>query len=296
MTNTKREEAKMSTLNTQKVLATTAGVTVAIGSLLTFGQGALAESRVTFGTTWDQPGDSTYAICDQLDAASCSLQDLLDSITVSGPGIDTTNDQTNYNYFTNTASGGSLGSFMFEVAGFAPDNEFGIYQYGNPLKKAALFSGSNDWGDSTTMNFLGDGSIYVSTTGLPGVPGDDFVPPDGNLYTDFGNVFGFYLTNKNGQTFYTDDALNPGEKAQALIYQGDDATTLELPGKQPGTFSDNEFIIAFEDLARNGSTDSDFNDLVVMVESIEPVPEPTTIAGLGLIAGSLAMTRRRKNS
>lgn len=286
----------MSTLNTQKVLATTTGVTVAIGSLFAFGQGALAESRpVTFGTTWDQPGDATYTVCDDLDAASCSLQDLLDSITVGGPGIDTANDQTNYNYFTNTASGGSLGSFMFEVAGFAPNNEFGIYQYGNPLKKATLFSGNNDWGDRTTVDFLFDGSISVSTKGLP----LDYIGPtvDG-FYEDFGNVFGFYLTNKNGQTFYTDDALNPGEKAQALIYQGDDATTLQLPGKAPGTFSDNEFIIAFEDLARNGSSDSDFNDLVVMFESIEPasVPEPTTIAGLGLIAGSLAMIRRRQKS
>ena len=283
----------MSIFNTQKFLTTTAGVTLTLGSLFAFGQGALAESRpIDFGVTADKPTDP---ICDGLGAASCSLQDLFDSITVGGPGINAVDDQTNYNYFTNTASGGSLGSFIFEVAGFADDNEFGIYQYGNPLKKAVLFDGVNDWGDRTTVDFLFDGSISVSTKGLP----LDYIGPTvDRFYTDFGNVFGFYLTNGAGQTFYSDDALNPGDKAQALIYQGDDATTLQLPGKAPGTFSDNEFIIAFEDLARYGVSDSDFNDLVVMFESIEPVAvsEPGAIGGLGLVAGWFAMTRRRKTN
>ena len=270
----------MSVLNTQKFLTTTTGVTLALGSLLAFGQSALAESRpVNFGTN-----------------SETSLQELLDGITVGGPGIDTVNDQTDFNYFTNQASGVSVGSLMFELTGFAENNQFGIYQYGNPLKKAVLFDGVNDSGDSVLVNFLDNDSISVVTQQF--APDASDPTPVFILLEDFGNVFGFYLTNADGKTFYTDDALNPGEKAQALIYQGDDETVLDIPGKQPGTFSDNEFIIAFDDFTRDQGSDSDFNDFVVMFESIEPasIPEPTAIAGLGLIAGSLAMTRRRKSN
>ncbi len=44
------------------------------------------------------------------------------------------------------------------------------------------------------------------------------------------------------------------------------------------------------------NSDQDFNDLVISFESIDPkdVPEPATLAGLGLVAGALAVSRRRK--
>lgn len=281
----------MSILLTHKFLGYTAKSTlalgVALGMGLSFSQGAQAEPRqVSLGATSDAPSNCSYA-------SSCSLQDLLDSITTGGPGIDTANDQTSYSYFTNTATGGSLGSFMFEVAGFAGYNEFGIYKQSNPLKRATLYSGINDWGDRTVVDFLANGSLSVSTKGLaPDYEG----PTVDSTYADFGNAFGFYVTNGNGKTFYSDDLLNPGEKAQALIYQGDNATTLELPGKAPGLFVDSEYIIAFEDGSRKFGADGDFNDLVVMMESIQPVPEPATLAGLGLVGSLLAFSRRRQGS
>jgi len=264
----------MSNLSVKNLLGTTAGIgCLTVASVLSFSSSAVAAS---FGTSWD--------------GEEYSLQNLLDGITKGGPGIDTLNDQTGFDWFTNTASGGSLGSFMFEVAGFAPTNKFGIYN--SSKQKALLYYGVNNPGDRVTIDFLAGGDISVSTKGLP--PGD--VTPTADIYySDFGNLFGFYLEREDGTTFYTQNALNDGGYQQAVVYQGDNRTTLALPGKQGGTFTDNEFIIAFEDLWLGGSTDRDYNDLVVMMESVEPIPEPATVIGLGLVAGSFAILRRRQS-
>lgn len=266
---------------TKKALATTAGIgCFAVGAVLGVAQDANA---VDFGTSWDTscPG-----------YASCSLQDLLDGITLSGPGIDTVNDQTGFDLFTNTATGSSMGSFMFEVAGFAGTNKFGIYNASGD--KALLFEGNNDGGDRVVVDFLAGGDLSISTKGFaPGYTGSTI----DRSYSAFGNLFGFYLERGDGTTFYSQNAKNQDGYQQSVIYQGDNATTLALPGKQPGLFTDNEFIIAFEDLWRGGSSDGDFNDLVVMMESIQPadVPEPATLLGLGVVTAGLAFKSRRKS-
>ncbi len=113
------------------------------------------------------------------------------------------------------------------------------------------------------------------------------------------NEFGYYIQTGQGNIFYTQNSLNQGEKQQAVVYQGNNQTELKLPGRQKGTFTDNEYIIAFEDLALGDiagvSSDWDYNDLVVMVESVKPtsVPEPATLLGITAIGGILGLTRRR---
>ncbi|MDJ1181755.1 PEP-CTERM sorting domain-containing protein [Roseofilum casamattae] len=245
---------------------------------------------ITFGTTWDSP-DKCADVGTVSVPTTCSLQDLFDSQTVSGPGIDA-EDDTGFEWFTNTATGNATGSFMFEVAGFAPHNQFGIYNSaGDQIR---LFDGVNDEGDSTFVTFLAGGKVSRITQQF--APDADDATPVFDTFEDFGNEFGFYLTNKKGETFYTQSAKNDGGYQQAAVYQGDNETVMELPGKAPGTFTDNEFIIAFEDLFRGGNSDSDFNDLVVMMESIEPVddiPEPSMLLGLGILGASFWSMRRR---
>lgn len=267
----------MPALSVNKFFTSAAGVgLMALATVISSGEAAGA---VTFGTSWDGPGKS--------------LQQQLDAITVAGPKIDTVNDQTGFQLFTNTATGSSIASFMFEIAGFASTNKFGIYNQNGD--KALLFDGVNDSGDRAVVDFLGDGTVSVSTKGfLPTYKG----PTIDRDYSNFGNVFGFYLERGDGTTFYTENSRNQGSYQQAVVYQGNNQTQLQLAGKQPGTFTADEYIIAFEDLFRGGRTDHDFNDLVVMVESVEPtsVPEPATLAGLGLVAGALGLKGRRKNS
>ena len=242
---------------------------------------ASAAGAVTFGNSWDGPGKS--------------LQEQLDAITVGGPNINTVTDQKPYELFTNTASGGAVATFMFEIANFAPTNKFGIYNQSGA--KAQLFGGINDVSDQAFVSF-NNGNLSVITAGF--APGNT-----GGLsqtsYTNFGNVFGFYLERGDGVTFYTENARNSDGYQQAVVYQGNNQTKLQISGKSAGTFTDDEFIIAFEDLLRSipGNSDSDFNDLVVMVESIEPikVPEPGTVGALvvlGLYGVSVMSKKQRQ--
>ena len=60
-------------------------------------------------------------------------------------------------------------------------------------------------------------------------------------------------------------------------------------------FSSGEFILAWEDLKFPGA-DGDYSDFVVMVESVEVVPEPSSVALMALGLFGLAAARRKKNS
>lgn len=246
---------------------------------------ASAARAVDFGSSWDGPGKS--------------LQEQLDAITTSGPNIDTVGGQTGYDLFTNTASGGSVATFMFEIAGFAQTNKFGIYNQSGA--KAQLFGGPNDVSDQALVSF-NNGKVFVTTLDFTS-DGNDLTSSTTKSYNNFGNIFGFYLEREDGVTFYTENGRNTDGSQQAVVYQGNNQTQLQIPGKSAGTFTDNEFIIAFEDLLRSipGESDSDFNDLVVIMESIEPsrIPEPSTVSALvalGLCGASLTLKKQGQRS
>ena len=216
-----------------------------------------------------------------------TLQEVLDSITIAGPGIDVTNDQSPYALFTGNASGGAVATFIIELAGYSNTSQFGIYSSNEPTKKALIFNGAEGAGDQSLVSFMANGNIKVNGTVVS---------------SNFSSTFGFYLDvygedSALDHTFYSEDEHNPDGAAQALIYQGDNATTLQIPGYYPGLFDASEYIIAFEDRVLS-SSDKDYNDLVVMVESISPVhtPEPATmlLLGTGLLAMAGYGWRRQK--
>jgi len=206
-----------------------------------------------------------------------TLQEVFDSITVSG-GINAVTQQTPFAVFSSGASGGSVATMIIELAANPGANTFGLYDVGDPTNKAQVFAGVQGQGAQAVIGFMANGDIRVNGT----------VVASGLV-----SAFGFYLGVSEETAFYSQDFLNPGNKAQSLIYQGDGSTKLQIPGYSQGIFTVDEYIIAFDDVAFNKKSDRDFNDMVVVVESITPVPVPGA-ALLGLLGfGLIGWIKRR---
>jgi hypothetical protein len=218
-----------------------------------------------------------------------TLQGVLDDITTAPvPGdssVDVTTDYLNDSidsYWSITGTGGSLSTMIIEVATFAPNNIFGVY---SGDKYVPLFVGGNVAGDQTALSIANDGSVFVKFTDT----GIDFT----------GDSFGYYLDSTyyaNGGLFHSDSSLNdPDGKDHMVAYQGTNTDTVAIDPWKDGLWTNNEYILAFEDL-KDSAADWDYTDMVVMVESVLPVPEPTTIllSGLGLL-GIGAYLRRRQS-
>ncbi len=165
---------------------------------------------------------------------------------------------------------------FFEFAGNHAQNSFGIYGYstlgdgsvvlGNTLE---LFSGANSplygatlaWNsDHTTVTQMGTGAS-----------------------ANIGTEFGFYIAGANGFIAYSHASLNGGQD-MALMFDTRSNGEWFLFGS--------DVVVAFEDTF-NG--DKDFNDMVVGISDVRPIPEPGTLGlmGLGLVALGWASRRRK---
>ena len=177
---------------------------------------------------------------------------------------------------------GTLLSIIVENAGFAGTNRMGIYSAADPSKKLEVFSGGDGVGDSAVLMF-------------DPFSGEAWVDPAEKV--SIGYTFGFYLdstatSHKGGGLFYSDENLNDGADKgveHALIFE-----TRGLNGAIEGN---PDIVIGFEDLrfdSTNYRYDGDFDDMVVAMSSVEPIPEPATIMLLGL--GSLSLVSRRRRA
>jgi hypothetical protein len=151
---------------------------------------------------------------------------------------------------------------VIEVAGFAPNNNFGIYDKVTGAKQQ-LFAGSASAG--------------------AGVIG----------FTPTWSEFGFYIDNTvNNFSWYSDTSKNAGGGDQMVAYAGKGAT-LNVGGAAGSQIWDaNSYILGFEDLAL-ASSDKDYQDMVVLVKNVAPVPDGAmTIVLLGAAFLGLCCVRR----
>ena len=174
-------------------------------------------------------------------------------------------------------AGGSLATFIVQIAGLANQSSFGIYDASNPNTRVTLFNGAAGLttGDQALVSILADGSVRLNFADT----GVDFA----------GNAFGYYLT-AGSTTLFSQMSLNGGHD-QMVAFRGDDDSIM-IGQYAAGPWSQNEFLLAWEDIRGQGS-DRDFNDFVAIVESVSGVSEPTTLALLGLGLLTLGALKRR---
>ncbi len=217
-----------------------------------------------------------------------ALQGVLDGITVTPPSsVDVTTDEiadANDSLWSVTGAGGSVSTLIVELAGFASTNVFGVYDAANPMNMVTILNGAASAGAQGLLSIKDDGSVFVNFVDT----GVDFAS----------NLFGFFLdSTPSGQAntgvWFSDTSLNPDGYDHMAAYQGT-GDLVDLPGVAPGVWTPSEYILAWEDL-NAGVADGDFEDFVVMVESVQPVPLPGAawLFGSGLLA-IVGFARRRR--
>jgi hypothetical protein len=172
---------------------------------------------------------------------------------------------------------GAWASMIIEISAGSSSNTFGIYDGAGHAVQ--LMDGAANAGDKVAITMTGTllSAAFYDNGAL------DIAKSFSNV--QFSTVFGFYLGNANGPLFYSDATKNSDSADHMVSYAGTGANGLSV----------GHHILAFEDTA-SSNWDWDYNDMVLMVESVKPVPEPATMLLFGTGIASLAgVIRRRRN-
>jgi hypothetical protein len=181
---------------------------------------------------------------------SVSLQNYLNGV---GESINVLTDQVDAQVWTAGISGNATFTLMIELSATANTNNIGVYNAGGPAVPPLyqVFPGAASAGWFATVHFGGGNMVVTLFDNNSIIQGQAF-------YAGVNaNAFGFYLQGQGG-TFYSQDSRNPGGNAQILTYAG--------TGVNQGSWWE-----CFEDTPYT-TADSDFDDAVLVIESVVPTP------------------------
>jgi len=182
-------------------------------------------------------------------------------LTSVGESINVLTDQDATQTWSHTVSGTTTYTIQFQSSPNAAVQQFGLYNASAVIPPLffLMSGGVGPQGFSTAT--LKPGNIMI-------VNRFDAV---GNLLssTTFGGVdqtnFGFYLSVPAG-TVFTQDGRNPGGLARAITFRGTGANT--------GTW-----WLCWDEPLASAPGDQDFDDLVLLMESVNPTPVSKTTCG-----------------
>jgi hypothetical protein len=190
-------------------------------------------------------------------------------------------DPLEYTGSTSTWAQTSDGGYAFIGLGAGAVNSLEVYNPATPNTLISPFGGG----------FTGDGNFGNGTPGNPFYGTGNVVP--------VGTKFGFALNQVYGGStnWYGDPTLNSDGMDHMLVYNLSSLAGTQITIYDPTTNTDqlvtlqDPYLLAFEDLPIQDSTtgspsDIDYNDYIVLVDGVAPVPEPMTLAlfTVGLLA------------
>lgn len=238
-----------------------------LGVVLSLG-GASARADMAYG-------DGGAALTGLLDSLTVSPHAGLSSVDVEKDPLADGADK----WWHMTASGASCTTLIAGSGAVPAGAVFGVYDLGDPGKMVPLFGGGAVPGDQSFLAIKSTGKVYVNC---------HFT---GTVFSS--GWFGYYLDTRQptggGNLWYSDTRLNDGEDHMVAL-RGTNTDTVQLPEYDPGLWTNDEYILAFEDLPL--SLSSDYQDFVVMVESVKvPVPAAALLGFLGLGTAGLRLRK-----
>lgn len=194
----------------------------------------------------------------QVSVLGGSLQFFFNGI---GESINVATQQDATTSWTHTSSSTTGYTILIESSGSAASNAIGLYNGSDASPTLFnLLTGAADDYSFATATFQPGGQLTVNRFD------SNALPIGSSVYAGVDPTgFGFYIQGPGG-TFYTQDARNPGGKAQALAFKG--------TGGNAGTW-----FLCFEDAAVSGSSDQDYDDAVILMESVNTTPVQKTTWG-----------------
>jgi len=182
-------------------------------------------------------------------------------LTVADGGINVLTDQEDTQAWTKTVSNTTTYTIQLQNSPNAAAHSFWLYNSTEAVPTLRLIlNGTAGVLGFSTATFQAGGNLTVNRFDSIG----NFL--SSTVYAGVDpNGFAFALSGPNG-TFYTQDARNPGGTAQALAYRG--------TGANLGTW-----WLCWEESSVATGSDQDFDDLVLLMESVNPTPVSNTSWG-----------------